>query len=321
MFQSDVLTARQLRNGGLSKDLLRSQVRQGNWQRPYRGVYATFSGDLPRKAQLWAAVLAAGTDAMLSHQSAAEAGGLADTPARLIHVTVPKTRRVSRLRGVSIHYSTRACEARHPQLLPPQTVIEETVLDLVAEAQTVDDAVAWVTRALGRRLTDQADLLTALGSRSRIRWRAQLEELLHPDAAGLQSVLEYRYHRDVEEPHGLPAGTRQAQFRVGSRKAFRDRFYEDYLTVVELDGRGTHTPDRRWDDIRRDNATSAAGILTLRYGWLEVTRQPCRVAAEVAQALASRGFAGARPCSPTCPVGQPGQPGQPGRPGRPGIRG
>ena len=151
----------------------------------------------------------------------------------------------------------------------------------------------------------------ALTERQRIRWRGELTELLSPDAAGLHSVLEVRYHRDVERPHGLPGGSRQARFRVGSRNAFRDRIYEQYLTVVELDGRATHTIDRRWDDIRRDNATSAGGILTLRYGWFDVTKRPCQVAAEVAQALATRGYRGAKPCSSGCPVGRttrrPGQ--------------
>ena len=88
--------------------------------------------------------------------------------------------------------------------------------------------------------------------------------------------------------------------------AYFDRFYEAYLVVVELDGRATHTLDTRWDDIRRDNATSASGILTLRYGWPDVTGRPCEVAAEVALTLAKRGFTGARPCSPGCPVGRDG---------------
>ena len=58
------------------------------------------------------------------------------------------------------------------------------------------------------------------------------------------------------------------------------------------------------DDIRRDNATSADGIRTLRYGWLDVTQHPCQVAAEVALALSVNGFQDARPCAPGCPVGQ-----------------
>lgn len=304
LFQAGVLTAGQLAGAGMSRESVRSLVRLGHWQHPYRGVYATFSGELPRAAQLWAAVLAAGPGAILSHESAAELAGLADKPARIIQITVPSQRTVTSIRGIVIHRSTRCEQARHPAKLPPQTTIEETVLDLAASAAQLDDAVGWVTRALGRRLTTQAELRQAIALRSRIRWRPQLTELLHPDAEGLHSVLEFRYHRDVECPHGLPAGTRQAHFRRTGRNAYRDRLYDQYLTVVELDGRATHTIDKRWDDIRRDNATSAGGILTLRYGWLDVTKHPCRVAAEVALALSTRGFEGARPCSPGCPVGR-----------------
>jgi hypothetical protein len=304
LFQDGVLTTAQLLEGGLSRDFLRSQVDLGHWQRLHRGVYATFSGDPPRSAQLWAAVLAAGPGAMLSYQSAAEAWKLADKPSRPVHVTVPNQRRVKPIRGVVVHYSDRAEEALHPAAMPPRTLLEETVLDLTGAAATLDDAIAWLTSALGRTLTTQAQLRGAMTRRRRMRWRAELTELLSPDAAGLHSILEVRYHRDVERPHGLPAGTRQAPFTVGPRRAFRDRLYPHYLTVVELDGRATHTLDKRWDDIRRDNATSAGGILTLRYGWPDITTRPCHVAAEVARALATRGFTGARPCSPGCPVGK-----------------
>jgi len=302
VFQDGVLSAAQLVGAGMNRERLSSLVRTGQWQRPHRGVYAAFSGDLPRDAQLWAAVLAAGPDAMLSYQSAAEVCKLADKPSVPLHVTVPNERRVRPIRGVVVHYSDRAAQARHPVRLPPQTLIDETVLDLATSAATLDDAVAWVTRALGRKLTSQDQLRQAMTLRGRMRWRASLTELLSPDAEGMHSILEVRYHRDVERPHGLPAGSRQARFQHNGRTAFRDRLYETYLLVVELDGRATHTVDRRWDDIRRDNATSASGILTMRYGWLDVTEHPCQVAAEVALALSNRGYRLARPCSPGCPV-------------------
>lgn len=302
--QSAVLSSAQLVRGGLSRESLSSLVRLGHWQRLHWGVYATFSGKPSREAWLWAAVLAAGPGAMLSHQSAAEVAGLTDEASLLTHVTVPAARRVRRVAGVVIHYSARASDAVHPARVPPQTRIEETVLDLADQARSPDNAIAWVTQVLGRRLTTQVKLRQALELRTRTRWRAELNELLNPDAEGLHSILEYRYHHDVERPHGLPAGSRQARFQYNGRRAFRDRFYEEYLTVVEIDGRATHTIDKRWDDIHRDNATSADGILTLRYGWLDVTERPCQVAAEVARALAKRGFTGARPCSPGCPVGQ-----------------
>jgi hypothetical protein len=211
--------------------------------------------------------------------------------------------------GVRLHRSERVAAARHPVLAPPRTRIEETVLDLAAAATTLDDACGWVTRAVGRRLTTPGLLSTAMGQRDRLRWRPELTELLSADAAGVQSVLEYRYLRDVERPHALPRGTRQARARAGARRIYRDVLYDGYALVVELDGQAAHPVDEKRRDTRRDNAAIADGLATLRYGWLEVRQQPCLVAAEVARALGQRGFRGARPCSPTCPV----------RPERPGL--
>jgi Transcriptional regulator, AbiEi antitoxin len=301
--QSGVMAARQLTRRGISKNAINAKVRAGRWRRMHRGVYATFSGEPTRLAELWAAVLSAGPAAMLSHQTAAELARLTDKPSELVHVTIPSTRRVARTSGIVVHYSNRAREALHPAKLPPQTRIEETVLDLAGNAKTLDDACGWVTRSLQRGLTTQAGLAHCLELRQKIRWRAELAELLTLDAAGLHSVLELRYHRDVERPHGLPRGTRQARFRRGDHNEYRDVLYEAYLTAVELDGELAHIVEAWRRDARRDNAAAADGIFTLRYGWFDVTKSPCQVAAEVARVLTRRGFAGARPCSPSCPIG------------------
>src|SRR4051812_23203293 len=45
---------------GLTDEGLRARVSGGRWQRVFRGVYAAFSGPLPRESVLWAAVLRAG---------------------------------------------------------------------------------------------------------------------------------------------------------------------------------------------------------------------------------------------------------------------
>ncbi len=296
------MTSAQAARAGLGRNAIRARVRIGRWQRLYRGVYATFSGEPSRLAVLWAAVLYAGPSAMLSHRTAAEVANLADSPSELIHITIPADRRVAAARGVVIHRSDRAIQMLHPARQPSQTRIEETVLDLADQARSIDDAVGWVTRALGRRLTTQARLRLALTQRVRMRWRSELTELLSPDLAGLMSVLERRYHRDVERRHCLPAGARQVRVRRGDRTEYRDVRYEEYATCVELDGQLAHPADARWRDIRRDNAVAADGGATLRYGWLDVTARGCETAAELDRALRSRGFAGARPCSPTCPV-------------------
>ncbi|MGO8886662.1 MAG: hypothetical protein ACLPUO_08905 [Streptosporangiaceae bacterium] len=162
-----------------------------------------------------------------------------------------------------------------------------------------------MTRALGRRLTTQSRLRAALDSRMRVRWHSDLAIALTPDREGVHSALEHRYGRDVERLHGLPPGRRQARIRRGSRSEYRDVLYQAFRVAVELDGRAAHPGDTRWRDIRRDNAAAADGIMTLRYGWMDISRTPCLVAAQVVQALRQRGATDGRPCSPGCPVGRP----------------
>ncbi len=301
--QCGVLSCVQILQADLTRGIAISRLRRGSWQRMHPGIYGTFSGQPRREATMWAAVLYAGPDAMLSHQTAAELWKLTDTPSSLIHVTVPGDRRVRRRAGIAIHMSARASAAVHPSRNLPRTRLEETVIDLWESAQNLDNAVSWVTSALGRRLTTQDKLPDAMAARSRVQRRKLLTELLSPDAAGIHSVLEYRYVRHVERPHGLSGATKQASARRNGRNEYRDQLYAEYGTAIELDGRLAHPGDTRWNDIRRDNAAAAIGITTLRYGWAEVTTTPCLVAAEIAEVLRTRGYIGARPCSAGCPVG------------------
>jgi hypothetical protein len=165
-----------------------------------------FSGEPGRPALLWAAVLRGGSGAALSYQTAAELHGLIRRPASLIHVTVPADRYLEHVRGLVIHYSNRAAVARHPVLLPPRTRVEETALDLAAAALSFDDALGWVSAACAGRLTTPARIQAAMAKRAKMPYRAGLDAALADVAAGANTVLEYRYLRDVERPHGLPRG-------------------------------------------------------------------------------------------------------------------
>ena len=178
------------------------------------------------------------------------------------------------------------------------------MLDLTQSAKTFDDVCGWVTRAIARELTDETRLHAAMTARTKLRWRADLQELIAAAASGDHSVLEFRYHRDVERAHGLPESARQVPFATpGGRRGRRDRVYEPFGLVIELDGQLAHQPEDRWRDKTRDNAAAADGKQTLRYGWSQVKWEPCETAAEVARVLRRRGWGGQpRPCSPGCPV-------------------
>jgi hypothetical protein len=252
--QHGVLTRRQALAAGLSSATVRARLASGRWQRAGWGVYATFSGPLPRLAVLCAAQLAAGEVAVLSHESAAELVGLVDEPATAIHLTVPTGHHLRRRPGIVLHRSGRIEACRHPSRFPPQTRVEETVLDLVESVDSLDKALVWLTRACGRRLTNADRLVAALGARSRMRWRREVRAILGDVDAGAQSPLELSYLRAVERPHGLPRGLRQARRVRRGGWYYDDVHYEAFAVLVELDGRLGHSTDGRFRDLQRDNA-------------------------------------------------------------------
>ncbi|HEX9356803.1 MAG TPA: type IV toxin-antitoxin system AbiEi family antitoxin domain-containing protein [Streptosporangiaceae bacterium] len=322
--QHGVISRGQALECGMSQDAIRVRVRNGRWQRLAAGVYTTFSGELPRVALIWAGLLAAGPGAAISHQTAAELYQFGRRPARAIHVTVPGERRVRRRPGAAVragaaldgarlpgrdlpplivHRSAQIGRTRHPVLLPPRTRIEETVADLTQCAPTFDEAYHWLSQACGSRLCTVSMIRGALEARKKVRYRAELAAALGHVADGALSPLEYRYVHGVECPHGLPAARRQAQVTLGGQRRYLDNLYQDYLLAVELDGIAAHPAGERWRDIRRDNSLARLGVLTLRYGWSDVTGQRCAVAGEIAAILAQRGWAGpVRRCSPGCPA-------------------
>jgi very-short-patch-repair endonuclease len=297
--QRGVIARWQALRCGFTPAAIRAHLASGRWQTILRGVYATFSGPVPRPALLWAVILRAGDGAAFSHSTAAELIGLIDDAARSIHVTVPLNRRIVRLPGVRVHTSTRIRSTVHPSRLPPQTRVEETVLDLAQTATRPADAVALIATACGRRLTTPARIRAALDRRAKVRWRADLREACAAAAAGCHSLLESRYLHGVERAHGLPTAVRQRRVSTPG-VTYDDVTYADFGVVVELDGRRHSEPAASRRDTTRDNRRAAEGMVVLRYDWRDVTYRPCAVAAEVAMVLRSRGWTGTTVTCPRC---------------------
>ena len=301
--QSGIVSRGQALWHGLSDDIIETRLRSGRWRAVHWGIYATFSGGLNRRAVLWAAVLRAGPGAALSHRTAAELLGLTSERSAIIHVTVPLGRHPEPIRGAVVHRSGRIAAATHPVQLPPRTRVEETTIDLTQSAASFDEAYDWVCRAVGGRLTTAARLQAALDVRPKARWRKGLTIAVAEAGLGVHSILEARYVHDVELPHGLPPATRQARTAENALSRYVDNLYEEPGLVVELDGRVAHGIAQRRADMRRDNAHAAAGIVTLRYSWADVTERPCTVAQQIAQVMGRRGVPVLlHPCSPTCPI-------------------
>jgi hypothetical protein len=296
----------------LNPAIIDTRLRSGRWRQLYRGVYVAYTGKPRRETEVWAGVLRAGPGAALSHHTAAELDGLTGRMSSVVHVTVGHDRRIrigpserhEPVPRIVIHRTDRIDAIRHPARTPPRTRVEETVLDLTQLSRSFDDAFSWLSRGCGRRLVTAPLIHAAVEMRGRLRWREEILRALPLIADGVESILEYRYVRDVEQAHGLPTAARQAKFVRGTRfprSGYLDNLYEPYSVAVELDGSAAHPVEDRWQDIHRDNFCARLGIITLRFSWADVTLGPCEVAAGVSDVLRGRGWDGRpRRCGPCC---------------------
>jgi hypothetical protein len=289
---------------GLTEKKVRWLVDSGRWQYVHPRTIATFSGPLPAAARIHAAVIYAGTNAALSHETAGHIHGICSSPAR-IHVTVPYEREVAGQQGLVLHRSRTLTEDDLTGV-PPTTKIERTVLDLLGHKRSADAALGLVADALRTRRTSSARLRTAVLSRRTTRWRSVLLDALPDFERGAESPLEVR-DAALRRKHGLPRGERQVR-RATEGVEFLDVLIAEHGLHIELDGRLGHDRAReQWRDMRRDNRSELAGLRHLRYGWADVVDRPCAVAIEQALVLRQQGwtghFAPCRDCPRPLPTG------------------
>lgn len=271
-FQSQVITSEQARSLGITPSWVRHKLDSGFWQRIHRGIYVTHSGPLCWNTRAFAALLAAGEGAYLSHESAWFLHGLARREPQIITISVPRHRYVSKRPGVRI-YRRRLDPATMGS--PVRTTLEETSLDLIE--QTNNKLAIIGNLADGVRGSMQpASVLQALTRRKNFRHRKIVSDVLADIKDGVESPLEHLYD-ELETNHGLTPSTKQKVERVGARWIRADRVFEVYLVRVELDGELAHPGGRTNRDTWRDNAVMVKnGGVTLRYRWQTHCRRSLR---------------------------------------------
>lgn len=307
--QHGVLSRRQAIVLGVTPQGIRAQVTANRWRRVLHGVYATFTGPLPRPARLSAALLYAGPPAMLSHRTAAEEWGMLEIrPDGPVHITVPYSRNaVSNPPAVILHRSRAFRYIASADTPLPKTSRADTIIDLATTTPSADEARRCFTDLVSRTAVSTRSLARQLERRPPFRHRAAIHAAFESVRGGALSALESEYATCVEFAHGLPEGARQMPFEVDGRLLWEDVMYDAWGAdlSIRLDGRGFHaTPGVAFRDRRRDNAAELAGRHRLMYGWAEVADDPCGVAAEVVTVLRRCGWRGTvRSCArPRCAV-------------------
>lgn len=291
--QAGIVSLSQLRAHGLGLNDVEANVEGLRWQRVLPRVYATFTGELSRPARLHAALLYGGANAVLSHHTAAEEWGMLPVEDRPVEVTVPYTSSaISQLPLVRVHRS-RAIRHSVLETFPPRTKRTDTVLDLAVAQSTPQDAKRLVIDLMSRHAVSMTAMLACVELRPPMRYRSTIKHALELVRSGLMSALEVEYVEQVEEAHGLPVAQRQVPQVVDGRTLWEDFAYAAHgvRLTVRLDGRRDHaTPGIAFRDMRRDNAAELAGRSRLVYGWNDVSRNPCAVAAEVRAVLVRAGW-------------------------------
>lgn len=267
---------------GLTARMIERRVASGRWTPVYRGVYVI--AGVPRSwlTAVWAAALAAGVGAVVSHETALVLHGLSDRmlprwPVKLTtrHGTHP------RVPGAVVH------QAR--DLMPRHVMRHRSGLVVATPARGIVDVAAVVgERHLGHLIDDA--LVARLASSAQIS--CCLQEVARrgrPGVRALGRVLDDRRdgyvppHSELERKlfealaaGGLPEPRRQVPLPGrGAIAGIVDAVYPDVRLVIEADGRRWHTRVR---DLARDHLRDAeaarAGWQTLRLLYEQIVGDP-----------------------------------------------
>jgi hypothetical protein len=299
--QAGVVHVRQLRTLGVEQATIVAMVSAARWKHIVHGVYATFTGPLPRSSLLSTALLYGGAAAVLSHRTAAEEWSLLPPTDGPIHITVPYTASAITQPGLVVVHRSRAYRHIVVAANPPRTSRADTAIDVAVEEPDVRLARAKLTELMVAGVRPLS-VERQLEQRPPRRYRKALVAAVRLVRDGALSALEELYAIDVEQAHLLPAAQRQAPFRVDGITLWEDAVY-DHVGVpltVRLDGRMHVLAHVAFRDRRRDNAAELAGRSRLTFGWDDLSSDPCGGAREVATVLQRHGWGGELHTCPRC---------------------
>ncbi|WP_406079446.1 DUF559 domain-containing protein [Micromonospora sp. NBC_00858] len=296
--QAGVLTTAQVTRL-LSEGTVRGRVRSGRWRSICRGILLTGNGRLSRDQQLWVAVLAAGTGAVLAGVTAAAEAGVRGLRREPLHVLVPAARRAARttlrrlpidMPAVLVHRTSVLPEAHLQLARPPRTTTARALVDAAGWAAGVDEAQGLLAAGCQQRRVLPEELNAVLDVLPRAPRRRLIRETAGDIVGGAQALSEIDFLRLCRR-HRLPAPDLQ-EHRVDAagRNRWLDAYWQEWRVQVEIDG-AHHMDARQWaDDMRRQNDVWTSGDRILRFpAWL-VRARPDEVAETVQRALVAAGW-------------------------------
>jgi Protein of unknown function (DUF559) len=267
--QHGLVTRGQLYDVGLRRHHVEHLVSTRRLRRVRPQVFVT-AGAVPTWEQaVLGAVLAAGSGAVASHDTAAALWGLPGARRAGLEVTTDRPRH-ARLEGVQSHRTVAFLAAEHSSRgAIPVTSVARTLVDLSARwsvkqlGSAADHAQRRGLLRLDQLRVCVAGLPPAPGRRPS-RVHAVLGRRLPGYEPG-DSDLEVRFARGLVAG-GLPEPVLQHWVRLGSRRYRVDLAYPESMIAIEIDGWDTHRSRSAFDaDRARANDLVVAGWRVLRF--------------------------------------------------------
>ena len=282
--QQGVVTRSQLLRAGLASHLIEHRLATGQLTRLHRGVYRAGPVAGPRSCEI-AATLACGTDAVLSHLSAARLWGLSPGASSATPIDVAVRAGYRRRSGLRVHrLPTLGAEDWTRLEGVPVTTAARTIWDL-AGTSAGRDLERSLAAALDRGLVRTTQLRRLLDRHRGAPGSRRLRDLLEAGPVLTRSEAEERF-LDLVRKAQLP------EPRVNARLEGLevDFLWSRRRLVVEVDGFAHHGSGASFEaDRRRDGRLVAAGFAVIRVTWRQLTREPLAVVGSVARALGGGG--------------------------------
>jgi len=271
---------------GLTAGAIGHRLSLGRLHRVHLGVYAVGHPAVSRRGRWLAAVLACGSDAVLSHRSAAALWGLSPTARADADVSTTVGRRHSRPR-IAVH-RVRALPPADRSVVDgiPVTSVARTLLDLadVVSPQVLQRALETAERERRLDLRALDELCARSPGRHGLRGLRRALAAFDPAAAETRSELERQFLARCRTA-GLPppaVNTHVAGFEV-------DMAWPAKRLVVELDGHAFHANRQAFERDRvRDAALQLEGFRVIRVTHRRLHDHPETVMATVRELLDGR---------------------------------
>ena len=256
-----MVTAAQLSALGISRAAISERERSGRLHRLHRGVYAVGHRSPNEWQRYMAAVLACGTGAALSHQSAAYLWGFLKPEGAPVHVTSPSMSGKVSQRGIVLH--------RSPSLKREGEVIRRERIPVTTPRRTIVDLEQTIEPWKARRAKKQAEFMGFELALPTDRTRSDLEI----DFLGFLSK------------HGFPAPEVNAD--VAGYEV--DFLWRSERVVVETDFFDYHRGHQAFeDDHKRELHLRRAGFAVRRYTGAQLDNYPAEIVVDLGEVLGRR---------------------------------